>query len=671
MLDSHSSLLSRTDVPNLLEVFSSREKRGRDTWRIAEVLDVLLDAGQFKLALELADDIVCRLESSETKRLFVAYKKFCELIVFGVVGETIGELDRIHSIIKHGGHSTADKTRASLLMGRALLFCIKVGALPKEEILKARSVLLERLAETSDAHEKALLRLELTKSYLASKEPELRAARGVMMEFEISAGAMGLSHDVQFDVTCLEYLITSLLDGSNPAHELSFRHQFFDASSVTRALQELSIQNAKSEQEIELDMLQGSAELLEHQGFLGAAFEGYYLLAKSFMAKGMNVPALRMAKHALKNAESSGLLYGEVAAKLLLFEIYQLGGMARERDVIAAAIRDEYHSELIVMSQGSAIASVLLESASAERLYHYARKVDDMLCMGAVKSSRMLGLPVIAQTYFHARKWDEARKIWKELAKGERDKGLLLDADVTGVFVIRCWLQILTESSSQAPDALDVIEVELLDLDRRFKHFSPTPKATLGRARVHILLAQVQGLRKAPLVALKHLSVARNLCEQLGSVAELAAVECATGAFLLQVGAGGDSVILESAVLSLRRAEEFYRVAGQVRGRLKALYFLASSAKVLSKSEHGRMRSMRWKKLAMSWIVECDQLYRKSRNKGFSRVECDCFDAIPSISASSIRSFRRSFVDTSRKSPRGDSRDRRRESSRYAGQVVH
>ncbi len=64
MSDLHSAALSRTDVPTLVNVLLNREKRGRDTWRIAEVLDLLLDAGQFKLALDLASDITRRIDSA-------------------------------------------------------------------------------------------------------------------------------------------------------------------------------------------------------------------------------------------------------------------------------------------------------------------------------------------------------------------------------------------------------------------------------------------------------------------------------------------------------------------------------------------------------------------------------------------------------------------------------
>lgn len=669
MSDLHSAALSRTDVPTLVNVLLNREKRGRDTWRIAEVLDLLLDAGQFKLALDLASDITRRIDSAEKQRLFMAYKSFCELMVFGVVGDTLDELQRMYSIIQHGGHSTADKTRASLLLARALVFCVKADVSSEEVVLRARSILLERLSETADAREKCLLYIELAKSYLYSRKPELCAARGVMSELETSAAIFGLSADMQFDAACLEHILNAPVNGVDFALELSFRTQFSDAPPIRRALQELSIQRARPESDVDLEVLQRNAETLESLGFLGGAFEASFLLARILIAKGLNVPALRTAKRALKSAERAGFLYGEVAAKLLLFEIYQLGGVEREREAIAKSLRERYFSELIVLGHGRSIGIIQGSAASSESLVRYARKVDEMSSQGISTSSRMSVLSLAARTYFHAKRWREAQQAWKKLARCERENGLLLESFASELMGARCRLVNALASPIPEPNELEEVEANLVQLSDSFHRFSPTPKAKLGRARSHILLGQLHGARGEALIALKHLSIARDLCEQLGAVTELAAVECATGSFLLQVGGRGDLSILESSVLSLKRADEFYRVIGDGKARLRALYFLASAAKLLSNIQPSRLRSMRWKKLAMSWIVECSAVYRKSNRGSLTQLDCDSFDAAPEITISAIRSLKSSLSSGRRKSLGRDSGNR--ESDRFAGQFVH
>lgn len=669
MSDLQSPPLSRSDLANLVDVLLSPEKRGRDTWRIAEVLDLLLDAGQFKLALDLANDIIRRLDSVETERLFVAYKKYCELMVFGVVGDNLDELRRFHSIINDGGHSTADKTRASLLLARALLFGVKTGVLSDQSVLRARKVLIDRLSETSESKDISLLYIELTKSYIHAREPELCAARGVMLQLETSAAMFGLFDDVQFDVACLEYTLNASLNGADFSLELSFRNQFCEASPIARALQELVIQKTRAEKDVELEALQRCADTLEAHGFLVGAFEAFFLLAKILLATRRNVPALRMATCALRNAEKAGFLYGEVGAKLLLSEIYLLGGGEREREKIAISLRERYLSELIVISYGSSLAILQASVASKENLVRYADTINAMASSCIPTFSRMSLLSLVARTYFQAQKWREAQQAWDELALWERKEGLLLESYSSQLLGARCSIACALGTSPPVSNELDAVELRLVQLIADLNRFFPIPKAKLGLARAHILRAQLQGARGTALEALKHLSTARELCEQLGSVTELAAVECSTGSLLLQVGDRSDPSILESAVLSLRRADEFYRVTGHAKARMKTLYFLASSANRLANLQPSRLKSLRWRRLAMSWIGECDAMHRKVSRRSSPELEPDCFDATPEVSVTLVRSLKRSLFAGRRRSL--GRKGAERQTNRFAGEVLH
>ncbi len=617
-----SEYLGRSDLSALLGLLSEdstiREKR---RWRIAEVLDLLIEAGQFRRALAMSREASQRVEPNEAKRLFYAYTCFCELIVEGSVNESLSGLNRYYELINGCDHSSADKTRVGLLLARALFYGAVTNALTEQSVLSARGVLLDGISRTKNQRERALLLIELCKSYLLCAPIDTMAAKGVLGTLDSGDGLCGLHDDILLEVARLEYLIESKSIAPERSVQLAFRARLGDAGVIDKRLFDLVSERLQPDGKRNEDTLRRCGSELEREGFLSGAFEAVFSLARDLCLSRKNVPALLLAQDALRIARESGYLYGEVSVLLLIHEIYRIERDEQQMDSVRVALARDYNSQHTLAGQGAQIARLLLEFKKPKEVLAYLRMVATKRGsngVGVNVDGALLSIEAIALGLDNS--WDKAARLWREVSNMEERNGAILLSYGSALQAYECMYREQVErESAELTDSND-LERSLNKLSGLVEAFMPLEDAKIILGETELLRAQFLGRGEKRIEALKCLSTARNLFETVGHYQGLAIVEVLTGWHLFHIGKDSDVGILESAVLSFNRAEEFFSTVGDIQMRWRLLYYIASTAEklaILTKAGVGRVR---WHKLALRSIIRSERCYRECmRSEGGAR----------------------------------------------------
>jgi tetratricopeptide (TPR) repeat protein len=606
-----SECLGRADLSGLLGLLSEdstiREKR---RWRIAEVLDLLIEAGQFRRALTLSIEASQRVEPNEAKRLFHAYQSFCELIVKGTVHESFSELYRYYELINRCDHSSADKTRMGLLLSRALLYGTVTNVLNEESVFRGRKILLDGISRTNNQRERALLSIELCKSYLLCAPIDTMAARGVLATLDGSGGVCELPDDVFFEMARLEYFVESKSIALEESVILAFRARFADAGVIDKRLFDLAVERLESGGKRDGNTLRRCGSELKVEGFLSGAFEAFFSLARDLYLSRKNVPALLAAKDALSIARESGYLYGEVSVQLLIHEIHRIGRDEKQMVSVRDALL-HYNSQHTVVAQGAEIARLLLEFGEPKVALTYLRssaRVKAPEELGVNGDSALLSIEATALGMDNA--WTDAARLWGRVSDIEQRRGLYLSSYGSKLQAYECMYREQVERESAERLNIYDLECSLNQLCALVQTFMPLEEAKILLGEAELLRAQFLGHGEKRIEALKCLSTARNLFESTGHYQGLAIVEVLTGWHLYHLGKDGDVGILESGVLSLKRAEEFFSTIGDVHMRWRLLYYIASAARQLTTLTNVGVGRVRWQKLALRSVIRSQQCYR-------------------------------------------------------------
>lgn len=606
-----SECLGRADLLGLLDLLSddstTREKR---RWRIAEVLDLLIEAGQFRRALTLSIEASQRVEPKEAKRLFYAYQFFCELIVEGTVNESLSELYRYYELINRCDHSSADKTRTGLLLARALLYGAVTNVLNEASVFRAREILLDGISRTNQPRERALLSIELCKSYLLCAPTDTMAAKGVLATLDGADGSCELSDDIFFEIARLEYLAESKSMAPEESITLAFRARFADAGVIDKRLFDMVVQRLELDGKRDGNTLRRCGSELRTAGFLSGAFESFFSLARDLCFSRKNVPALLAAQNALSIARESGYLYGEVSVQLLIHEIHRIGRDEKQMVSVRDALFD-YNSQHTLVAQGAQIARLLLEFCEPKVALVYLRssttaKGPEVLDVNV--DSALLSIEATALGMDNA--WVDAARLWSRVSEVELGRGAFLSSHASKLQAYECMYREQVERESVEKPNNYALECSLNQLCALIETFMPLEEAKILLGESELLRAQFLGHGEKRIEALKCLSTARNLFESTGQYQRVAIVEALTGWHLYHLGKDGDVGILESGVLSLRRAEEFFSTVGDVHMRWRLLYYIASAAKKLTALTNVGVGRIRWQKLALRSVIRSQQCYR-------------------------------------------------------------
>ena len=646
-MHKHQSL-NRDDIQEVLEVLAADGVGDQRRWRIAEVLDLLLEAGHFRLALNISEDVSKRVEPSEARRLFRGYLSFCELLVNGTLEKSLATLQRYYEIIQTCGHSSADKTRMSLLLARAHLYGVANGALSGLSLLKARGLLSRQLSTAVDPHERALLCIELTKSYMLADSPEWMAAKGVTSDLDGSGDLAELAVDVQFDTGRLEYLLGIGAGKNNDNDELRFRACCADMSDVNRCLAELTIQRARSIVDVDIDLVNKIGETLERIGFLSGAFEAYYFSARVNCASGRNVAALRLGKMALEVANRAGYRHGEVLTCILLQEIYHFGQDEEQKVKMMFKLVREYGDQMTLVAKGSEIADLFFRCEKFGETIAHLQKVQEAGGLNLASDKAVVLHQIGAKAHSANGDWMQARACWRQFGECHQANGNLVLSCKGELKALQCDYYILTAAEERSLESLDKLKRKIESLKSALVGLLPSPRAKEVIGEVLMFHAEVLGDEGHAVEALKELSDAQNMFEELKLLLQVALAESMSGVLLFEIGKKGDLSIIESSVLAFRRADEFFKVIEDDGSRWRVLYYLASSAAMLAKLERVVSKRARWHKLALGWVLEAEKCYRKVGRS--MRAENSVVTGVgfaPHLTIGALRKLRRSISGTS------------------------
>jgi tetratricopeptide (TPR) repeat protein len=646
-MHKHQSL-NRDDIQEVLAVLAVDGAGDQRRWRIAEVLDLLLETGNFRLALNISEDVSKRVEPIEARRLFRGYVSFCELLVNGTLEKSLATLQRYHEIIQTCGHSSADKTRMSLLLARAHLYGVANGALCGLSLLKARELLSVQLSTAVDPHERALLCIELTKSYMLADRPEWMAAKGVMSDLDGSGDLAELSVDVQFDTRRLEYLLNLGAGKNNDNDELRFRACCADMSDVNRCLAELTIQAARSIVDVDIDLVNKIGETLERMGFLSGAFEAYYFSARVNCATGRNVAALRCGKLALEVANRGGYRHGAVLTYHLLHEIYHFGQDEERKVEVLVKLVDDYCDQMTLLAKGAEIAELFMRCEKFSETIAHIQKVQGSGVLHLGSDQAVILHQLEAKSHSAKGNWMQARACWRQFGEYHQTNGNLVLSCKAELRAVQCDYYILMAGDERPSESLGKLKTKLNSLQSALVDLLPSPKAKDVMGEVSMFNAEILGDEGQSVEALKELSVAQNIFEEMSLLSQVALAESMSGVLLFEMGKRGELSILESSILAFRRADEFFRTIEDYSSRWKVLYYLASAAAMLAKLERVVSKRTRWHKLALGWVLEAEKCYRKV-GRGI-RTEHSAVTGVrfaPHLTIGTVRKLRRSISGTS------------------------
>jgi hypothetical protein len=602
--------VSRDSVVGILRALRNREQDA-PAWNVVEVLEVLIDAGQFAAAGNLAGTIADLVVGDGRERLFKGYAVLCELMGAGVQKRSLEALERLYIEIHNGGHSVADKVRIGLLLARALALCVSVGSLSQRAMLRCRNILsveLDRLVLSEDRELEAQVRTELAKCYLHAPTEDARAAHAMLQLFVNDSRFVHISPARAFDVKRVLFQAQRRI-GDSSGGQLSedlLRVEAQSLGAVARALTELAI--ARGQIEISPERLERAANVFEANEFLSGAFEARFVLGTHALDRGHNVVADKQWRRALAIADSGGFLHGKLLALLGLFQSAMLGEDPVQAQLWLRTAQEALVSELSFGSAGLNIAAAQQMVGDFAGALATAKR-----CEVFFKERHLFGFQaqaahIVGTCEAHAGKWERARLAWTRAADLDEERCAFVSASERQGLIAQAWLMHdLTASGRIKPTTSKRVVRILEKAESSLGTFGELDEAIRVRARLHAVHAHLCALCQDHVRSLRYLSSARDLFSSLGLHLDVAMIDASTALSMLEVGKTSNPGLAEEAVLHLQRALQFFSAAQDSSMRWKLLYYLAVSALFVSQSKSSLPDKAKWRDLAVGWIRDAEK----------------------------------------------------------------
>jgi tetratricopeptide (TPR) repeat protein len=603
--------LSRESLPEIVRVFTTEPDKSPRSWNIVEVLELLIDGGQFRVAEQLCERVIEMVQGDGRERLFLGYAALCRMMIGGSQSEAIEELERLYIEIDSKGHSLADRVRSGLLLSRALAICAGLGTLPQGVILRARSVLdieLERAAQGDDAELYAQVLVELAKMYLHAPTPDSRAALSLVEFSKQELLQRGVPAWRVFDVMRVAYQAAKL-SGSHSALGLceeSMRTEAALIGGVAPALVELAI--ARRATEISEERLEQAIDSLEANEFLSGAFEGSFILATSALERGHNVVGERFCLRALELAERGGFIHGVLLALVGLFQSASIADNMSELKSRCAAIVARLDSELALGSSGLNAAAAQQIIGDVEGAAVTARRCEQFFGRQGLFGFQAQALAIVGTCEAHAGRWGKAGVAWSKALQLDEQRNAFIQVCERRGLVVQAWvMEDMTKLGHLRDKTVERAEAMLARGDRSVERLGDMHEAVSARARLQSVHAQLYVMAGQHVKAMRHLSTARGLFESLGAEYDVAMVDAFTGLSMLEVGKTGAPDLLEEAVLTLQRASQFFSSPAFPPIRWKISYYLSVAGLHVSNNQGDPFEKGRWRDLALGWLRSAEQ----------------------------------------------------------------
>lgn len=608
--------LQRHDLRELLEGVRNPESGLARTWNVVEALELLLDAGQYKVAQRLARYICTLLHDDDRQRLFAAYETLCQIAIDGTLHSKLAILDTINQQMSVLGHSQADRVRIALVRARALGIGISMKALPEGELFAAR-VLIEsqyRAALSAGKVQLALVAgLELLRTYVYSTSPEFVAARGLLAQLvsleDPASKGVDISTDVRCDLARFRYFIEISLAGAvrNDFLERRLRSEVAELGELAQALAELTI-NRLAPEECDREALEGAHAVFVSYGHLSAAAETALLLAGQSLAVGHHARAQRLFSAAFSIGDESGSQYTQISATLGLFHTHAASGDSVECLSLAHELSGFMPTELGLSGFGVTVVPALQVIGDLRGAAKLARRCLSVARSGRVTALELEALTRVAGCFAAAGNWNKAAATYieaAECAKLRRD------------FAARCDLQIaalqaelvlfnadLVGKSTQAVllRRREICDALLGDVHASMRQVSDPFQAAVVRARVEQVHGEILCASGDTLGCIRSLGEARKFFMEVGFVRNVALVDACSGVALLEVAKSQGAAVWEEAFASLQRGLDLFERHNDVAISWKIKYYLAFGASMRSKRESDPPKQAMWAEMARSWL---------------------------------------------------------------------
>jgi tetratricopeptide (TPR) repeat protein len=622
--------LVRENLRELLEGVRNPESGLSRTWNVVEAIELLVDAGQFKVARQLADYICGLLGDDERQRLFVAYKALCSIAIDGELQSNLSAIDTISHQITLLGHSHADRLRIALVRARALGIGVAMRALPESEILTARSLLEAqyRTALEAGKPQLALLAgLELIRTYVYAHNPELLAARGLLSQLvslvnpeqqlggqvggDSGGNCQGVTDDMRCDLARFRYHIECSISeaGGNEFIERRLRADVAGLGEVSRALAELTIARLAPDNRNRAT-LEHAYAVFEHHGHIAAAAEAALALAGASLSIEHHARAQRFFTSSQALAEQGGSLYVLVSTLLGLFQTHVVTGDFVSAKALLRRLSTILSSDLALTAFGLPVVSALQVAGSFKAGERLARK-----CLTAARSSGVVSLEHeayarLAGCLAGAGNWRSAASYYRTGAlSAVRTRNFSVAAELF-ISTIQSELLLLatSKSGSEKADPKALAErqdncstlVRVLD-DVLGKVCVPHEVLSL-RARAEQLRAELLALSGDSVGCVKRLGEARRLYASGEQFRNVALVDACSGVALLEVAKKQGAGLWDEVFSSMQRALDYFEKENDITISWKIKYYLALSASLRSKGESEMPKQVMWAEVAHTWL---------------------------------------------------------------------
>jgi tetratricopeptide (TPR) repeat protein len=603
--------LSRDFVPELLRVVQNSDEGGQVTWNALESLEVLLDAGNTRGALQLAQGVVDMLGDDRRNRLFRAYIALCEVMIEGDVSVGLEALEGIFVEIQHGGFSSVDRCWISILLARAIWVGVYCRTTAEAELFRARSILSQeynRLRTLADVSLACKVGLELAKTYVHCPSPEVAAAHELLKTIVSLVGASGMSSDLLFDAKRLLYQVERDASGASEGSvgEEELRSLATPLGGVARGLVEVSLARMSTTlSEARTQGVEKALGLFQESSYRSGEFESLLILANTAAESEHHAKAYRLFIKAVQVSKDGGFLYGRGLALLGAFQSAAMSGEAVEARRLAKELQDECKRELFLGAFGLNVVAALQLIGDAAASLKIATKCE--------KNFARIGVPALAgqasfmlgASYAEMGKWKMARSSWKRsLTCDEVRRSPMSACDRRAALAQAIAMVDFTEKGALQESTLREIDRLREVSERSLEPFGSSTAALAARAKTLHVHAQLDIIAKRSVEAVKSLSKAREIFVQLGLAKDVAVSDGLTGLALLEAAKERGSEMVDEAIAALQRSLDYFADLDAPRIVWKLHYYLTVAAIMRSQATGDGEARMRWREMAVSSLRE-------------------------------------------------------------------
>lgn len=652
-----ASPLARESVAQI--VFGSKRDREVVTrgYNIVEMLEVLIDAGQFNEADRLARRAIEMVNADGRERLFQGYLALCDLMRLGQQSAALDTLERLYVAINHAGHSVPDKVRIALLLARGFALCVGLGTANQGMLLRARNVLsveLDRLSDSEHVDLRCQVVLELAKCYLHAPTPDAAAALFLVRSFMAATDLSELSRWRAFDLERVEFqarvaagrgahkLISKEGDEPAPSAE-RLREAAVAVGGLAPALAELAIARGRGVESAE--RLDSAAEIFESYGFVSGLFEVMFMRGSDALDAGLNVLAARFMNRAIEAAEVGGFKHGAVLARVGLFQAALLGDDREESKRVCVELARGLSSELALGSVGLNVAAAQQVVGDVRGALKTAQRCERFFKDCELPGFESQAATIVGTCKAHLGAWGEAKTAWTRSARIDSARGAFLQAAEKRCMLAQSILMHESADGNPVKEATLKRVYEVLESAKRdIDPFGDTPAAARVRARIDGIYALVFARTGQHTNALRHLSRARELCEGLGLTFEVALNDALIGLSMLEVGKRSSAELCEEAVLHLQKGLNYFSSGDFSAMRWKLQYYLAVGAILVEQRKSQPHEKGRWRELAVGWIQGAERDLKRL-NSGSEAVvtEGGEIDFSPGLKPSAVEALKESL----------------------------